>query len=82
MTWNFNMEEAPKGRTETREYVQGAKTVSRSVFVPDRIIAASADGVTVTPSSWMPDQGRWNMFNKDTPPIAWQPWPEHPGVSA
>lgn len=78
--WNFNMDEAPKGRTETRSWTSAdGKEGQRQVFVSERIIAAAGDDKqTVTPSNWLPDQGRWNMFAKEHPPIAWMPWPNHP----
>ena len=79
--WNFDMAQAPKGRTEmrVRKGRDGSET-EFAHFVPDRIIAASVDGRTVTLSWWLPDQGRWNMFNKETPPIAWAVWPDHPNT--
>lgn len=80
MAWSFDMSSAPKGRMEIRKTIVKGVEKDRQVFVTERIIAASADGVTVTLSSWIPDQQRWNMFTKETPPIAWQPWPEHPGA--
>ena len=42
------------------------------------IIAAGGKGV-VTGSRWLEKEGRWNMFTKAVPPLAWQPWPDHPG---
>jgi acetolactate synthase-1/3 small subunit len=45
--------------------------------VIDQIIAAGNDRV-VTLSRWLPKEGRWSMFTKDTPPVAWKPWPKHP----
>ena len=72
--WNFDMSEAPRGHHEDRAVAKG----TRKVFIPARIIAAASDG-TVTLSNWIPDQQRWNMFTEDAPPIAWMPWPEHPG---
>lgn len=77
MTWNFDMSEAPRGETVTRKQRGKHGEMDVSVFVPDLIIAASECG-KVTLSRWLPDQDRWNMFTKDSPPIAWQPWPEHP----
>lgn len=41
------------------------------------IIAAGTKNV-VTASRWLPKEGRWNMFTKAVPPLAWQPWPTHP----
>jgi hypothetical protein len=77
MGWNFDMSAAPKGYTETR--TRKNKDGSESEYdhyVSEKIIAAGNDNV-VTISRWLPDQGRWNMFSADTPPNAWQPWPEH-----
>lgn len=56
MTWNFNINEAPKDHA---------------------IIAASICGI-VTKSYWVLEGERWNAFTKDSPPIAWQLWPDHP----
>lgn len=82
--WNFNMAEAPRGQTETRSWTKEDGTeAQRSVFIPERIIAAAGDEKqTVTVSNWLPDQNRWNMFAKEHPPIAWMAWPEHPAASA
>ena len=74
--WNFDMSAAPKG--EHRQVPIGSKGGTRSIHVPTRIIAAAADGKTVTISGWVDDQNRWNMFTQDAPPIAWMPWPDHP----
>lgn len=74
--WNFNMSEAPRGHTETRM----AKGKPYEAFVPDRIIAAGS-GDTVTVSQWLPKGERWEMFTAEVPPIAWMPWPKHPGAS-
>ena len=74
MAWNYNMDQAPKGRTviETRRGKDGPVQVER--FVRDIVIASRGDCVTM--SYWIPKEGRWCMFTKDAPPIAWQPWPE------
>jgi hypothetical protein len=48
-----------------------------TTFVWPKIIAAGNDRV-VTLSRWLPKEGRWSMFTKDTPPVAWKPWPKHP----
>lgn len=82
MAWNFNMDEAPRGRTErrTKKDAKG-NLVEYDHFVPDKIIAAGTGGV-VTTSRWLPNEQRWNMFTADTPPLAWQEWPEHPHGSS
>lgn len=41
------------------------------------IIAAGNKGV-VTASRWIEKEGRWSMFTKAVPPLAWQLWPKHP----
>jgi hypothetical protein len=45
------------------------------------IIAASVCGI-VTKSYWIAEGQRWNMFTKESKPIAWQLWPDHPNPSA
>lgn len=71
------MDEAPKGSYETVTRKAKDKEITYERHVPALIIAAGND-LVVTPSRWLPDEGRWNMFTKDVPPIAWYPWPEHP----
>ena len=81
MTWNFNMDEAPRGSYRDVVKTVGKNTKMTVVHVPDLIIAAGNGGV-VTLSRWLPDQSRWNMFTKDAPPFAWMPWPTHPEAAA
>ena len=75
--WNFDIEQAPRGHFEPVTQKIGKNVVTTEKHVPALIIAAGNDGV-VTASRWLPKEGRWNMFTKDAPPLAWQPWPEHP----
>ena len=75
--WNFNMDEAPRGRTVPVTRMIGKNVVVSEEHTADLIIAAGNDRV-VTPSRWLPKEGRWSMFTKDTPPMAWMPWPKHP----
>lgn len=78
--WNFDISQAPTGQMET---IATGKTdkqgnpIYREVHVSPRIIAAGSKGV-VTLSKWLPDEGRWEMFSKDAPPLAWMLWPSHP----
>lgn len=77
MEWNFDIGQAPKGHwREVRRNVGNSVHMSRE-HVPDLIIAAGNGGV-VTVSKWIEKEGRWNMFTKDVPPMAWIPWPSHP----
>ena len=82
-TWNFDISQAPKGGLTEARFLRGPKGKERLVqdYHAPRIIAAGNGGV-VTSSKWLPDAGRWEMFTKDAPPIAWQPWPEHPHAQA
>lgn len=41
------------------------------------VITASHCGKVII-SRWVEEGERWNMYAKDVPPIAWQPYPEHP----
>ena len=78
MDWNFNIEEAPRGEWRKAKRIVGKNEVEVDYYDAPTIIAAGNGGV-VTPSRWLPKEERWNMFTKDVPPIAWQPWPAHPG---
>lgn len=78
MTWNTDISEAPKGRTETRKVNVEDKKVTRQFYVPDKLILACRDGKTVTVSQWIPSESRWCFLAKGEEPLAWQAWPEHP----
>lgn len=80
--WSYDMDAAPKGEYELVPSVRGGKDIERRVWRGVRILAADDVGEVVTTSSWLPDQERWNMFSKDRPPIAWAPYPEHPGLTS
>ena len=77
MAWNFDISQAPKGFLQDVRKTVGKNIVMSVEHVPDLIIAAGNGGV-VTISKWLPKEGRWNMFTKDAPPLAWMPWPTHP----
>jgi len=81
MTWNFNIDDAPRGEYEDIIVTIGKKKVQKKVFNPVKVITASkCEKVIVT--SWLPDEGRWNMYSKKESPIAWQLYPEHPHKEA
>ena len=74
--WNFDIDAAPKGdEKRVSGKVAGTRAYERSVHVREKIFAAGNGGV-VTVSSWIPEQGRWNMFTKAVPPMAWRPFEE------
>ena len=77
MTWNYDMDAAPRG--EFRKEIRKVGKVDAEVetFHPV-VIIVGGKCKTVTPSQWVPKRGAWSMFTKEVPPIAWQPWPEAP----
>ena len=80
--WNFDMDAAPRGETRKVQSVIGKNTVYVDVHDAPKIFAADKGGEIVTLTRWLPKEGRWSMFSKDHPPIAWMPFPAHPGVPA
>jgi len=77
MSWNFDIEAAPHGVFHKVERKIGKNLVEMEEHIPALIIAAGSD-LVVTVSKWLPKEERWQMFSKNTPPIAWQPFPKHP----
>lgn len=84
MTWNFNIDEAPRGNTITEIVVVKGETTTRKRFVPDRVLVASPDCGAVIFSNWIPlaengkDGNRWNNLGSKQIPLAWQHIPPHP----
>ena len=68
--WNHDLTKAPRGSIRI---VPAGKDATRKIMVPTEIIAASACGV-VCIARWLDDQKRWDMFTREAPPIAWQPY--------
>ena len=75
--WNFNIAEAPRGKTVTKTSTVKDKGVSREVFVPTPVILATKCG-QVMASEWLPKPERWHGLATDEQPVAWWPWPTHP----
>lgn len=78
MIWNFDMSAAPKGQARMETRTIGKNEVQVEVWDAPQIIAADSGGTVVTLSRWLPKEGRWVMFTKDAPPVAWALWPDHP----
>ena len=83
MTWNFDIDAAPRGTT-VRKVITNSKgiDVARDTFLPDKVIVA-ASGRMVMVSYWMPPQedrpnGRWHGLAAAEQPIAWMLFPEFP----
>lgn len=76
--WNYNLEEAPKGKYEevVSTRVDG-KDHYKDVFVGEVVLTASKCG-KVIPTHYIAPEQRWNMYAKGEEPLAWQPMPEHP----
>ena len=74
--WDFDIGAAPTGAEKLISgRVAGSREYERRLHVRERIFAAGNGGV-VTVSYWIPEQGRWNMFTKAVPPMAWRPYEE------
>ena len=80
--WNYDMSAAPTGTTRMEVRKIGKNEVEVEVHTPALIIACDQDSDVVTTSKWLPKEGRWSMFAKSRPPLAWKPWPLHPGQEA
>lgn len=62
MTWNYNMDEAPKGHyKDTKRKTDDGEVIKQ--FVPDYVIIITKDGQKIWRSYWIEDQNRWNFFN-------------------
>lgn len=80
-TWNFNLDEAPRGYMEIEQRLGRAVEVYHYVTV----ILASRNGGVVK-SRWLPQDdrqrrpiGRWEGFSATgDDPVAWMPWPDPP----
>ena len=66
MEWK-PIDTAPKGEWVERPAGKGGTTKSH---VPKRLIALMSNG-DWTVSYWIEHAQRWNMFTKDSPPVAW-----------
>ena len=78
MTWNRNIDEAPRGRLI--QNTSGQKNQPKEILEKQSVIVATrCEKVFV---SWCLQDGRWHGFNMDSPPIAWwtEPYPTHPGL--
>ena len=75
--WDLDISKAPLGRTErVMKMLPKKQFIEVDMHIPEYILAASACGV-VTRSRWLPESGRWEMFTKEVPPVAWMMWPKY-----
>ena len=81
MTWDFDMNAAPRGRMWTVVAIKDGDLKERQEFRHDHVILASKCG-KVMRSYWIPDEQRWCMFSKHEEPVAWMLWPDHPSSQA
>lgn len=83
MTWNFDIDAAPRGTT-VRKVITNSKgiDIARDTFLPDKVLVATS-GRMVMVSYWMPPQedrpnGRWHGLATDEQPVAWMQFPDFP----
>ena len=83
MTWNFDIDAAPRGTTVSKTTTNSKGVdVTRDTFLPDKVLVA-ASGRMVMVSYWLPPlgdrpKGRWHGLATDEQPVAWMPFPEFP----
>jgi hypothetical protein len=76
MTWNTNMEDAPKGATETRAYTHWKSNKPYDIdHTSKKPILLSVSGQTIQ-SFWSELRGTWSGISKEEVPDAWMAWPE------
>lgn len=80
MPWSFDMSAAPRGKIVTRTHTTAkGKSYTKDYHVDHRLLVAHPNpDVPVSVSWWLSDEGRWNFYMKDSPPIAWREFPDHP----
>ena len=76
MTWNTNMEEAPKGATETKTYThwKSGKPYDKEYTIKKPVIL-SVSGEVIQ-SFWSELRGTWSGTSETELPDAWMVWPE------
>jgi len=86
MTWNFDINAAPRGQTITSTRKVGKNTNEITDFVPDHVWLATKCGKVIH-SRWIPQSGktpgRWSgLATTGEQPLAWQPYivPEYPVI--
>ena len=86
MQWNFDITQAPRGKTITETVTLKGKEVERDRFVPDKILICVEGEDWVGFSHWIPkevggkDGNRWNNIGTKQVPFAWMPAPKPPQV--
>lgn len=78
MTWNFDMDAAPRGAEVVNTQRVGKNDVQVSRWVAPMILAAGPSGNFVGATKWDNKRKAWVFFSEDAPPIAWMPFPSHP----
>lgn len=85
MSWNFDINTAPRGKKITSTRHVGKNTHEITDFVPDVIWAATKCGKVIR-TYWIPENGktpgRWSGLATGESPLAWQPFvtPEFPVI--
>lgn len=85
MTWNFDISEAPHGKTVqvTRKKRTGTDASVDMTFITtyehqrDDVILATKCGKVIK-AYWIPGEARWAGLANGEQPDAWMEWPAHP----
>jgi hypothetical protein len=82
--WNYNIDEAPRGKTVVKFAKTKNGTASYEAFEKEKIIGCIDNpekwvAVTYwTPPTKHTPKGRWSGATQDQELLAWMPMPKHP----
>ncbi len=73
MTWNYDMQSAPKGTVKRVKLPKG-KQGFREITLKVPILISTKDEVVL--STWSKGRDQWSGIATDQIAIAWMPWPD------
>lgn len=81
--WRRDVENMPKGGLGEAKLVPGRGGSTRAVqkWEAPRVITASKCGKVIA-TRWLDESQRWEFYNAGDLPVAWMPYPSHPGMMA
>jgi len=69
--WNYNIDEAPKGKHVnilTGGQAKDGAPITKKTFIPHNLLVTDGDGLYV--GSYIMEDGRWHRFGKNEKPVA------------